>query len=79
MKLFHSQGIDYKSAKKKKGMLVGFVNFESAEQVKRATEVSLTLLRNIPNPQNLTITFPARFLICHCHRSSMEHLLATRF
>ncbi|XP_058199004.1 zinc finger CCCH domain-containing protein 24 [Rhododendron vialii] len=32
------QGIDYKSAKKKKGMLVGFVNFESAEQVKRAME-----------------------------------------
>lgn len=44
MKLFHSQGIDYKSAKKKKGMMVGFVNFESAEQVKRAMEVSLTLL-----------------------------------
>lgn len=32
------QGIDYKSAKKKKGMMVGFVNFESAEQVKRAME-----------------------------------------
>ncbi|PSR86603.1 Zinc finger CCCH domain-containing protein [Actinidia chinensis var. chinensis] len=32
------QGIVYKSAKKKKGMTVGFVNFESAEQVKRAIE-----------------------------------------
>ncbi|KAI8524008.1 hypothetical protein RHMOL_Rhmol13G0115900 [Rhododendron molle] len=35
---FSDQGIDYKSAKKKKGMMVGFVNFESAEQVKRAME-----------------------------------------
>ncbi|XP_052196138.1 zinc finger CCCH domain-containing protein 24 [Diospyros lotus] len=32
------QGVVYKSAKKKKGMSVGFVNFESAQQVERATE-----------------------------------------
>ncbi|XAR59962.1 tRNA (uracil(54)-C(5))-methyltransferase [Bertholletia excelsa] len=32
------QGIDYKSAKKKKGMVVGFVRFDSPEQVKRAME-----------------------------------------
>ncbi|KAA8544035.1 hypothetical protein F0562_021788 [Nyssa sinensis] len=32
------QGILYKSAKKKKGMIIGFLNFESAEQVKRAME-----------------------------------------
>ncbi|KAL6967269.1 hypothetical protein U1Q18_033073 [Sarracenia purpurea var. burkii] len=32
------QGILYKSAKKKKGMFVGFMSFESSEQVKRATE-----------------------------------------
>ncbi|GMP88986.1 hypothetical protein CsSME_00040752 [Camellia sinensis var. sinensis] len=32
------QGIVYKSAKKKKGMKAGFVNFENEEQVKRAME-----------------------------------------
>ncbi|XP_059660584.1 zinc finger CCCH domain-containing protein 24 [Cornus florida] len=32
------QGILYKSAKKKKGMSAGFVNFDNAEQVKRAVE-----------------------------------------
>lgn len=79
MKLFHYQGIDYKSAKKKAGMRVGFVNFESAEQMKRAMEVSLALLVNIPTSQNLKVTFPARFLIFQCHRSSMENLLAIRF
>ncbi|KAK9279336.1 hypothetical protein L1049_013015 [Liquidambar formosana] len=31
-------GVTFKSAKKKKGMTVGFVSFESAEQVKSATE-----------------------------------------
>jgi hypothetical protein len=35
------QGISCKTAKKKKGMEVGFVNFENIEQVKRATEVPL--------------------------------------
>ena len=29
----------YKSAKKKKGMVVGFVSFETAEQLEAATEV----------------------------------------
>ncbi|KAM7527920.1 hypothetical protein LguiB_031330 [Lonicera macranthoides] len=33
------QGILYKSAKKKKGMIVGFVSFETAEQKKTAVEV----------------------------------------
>ena len=37
---FHFQGILYKSAKKKKRMAVGFVVFESVEQVKDAIEVS---------------------------------------
>ncbi|CAK9175108.1 unnamed protein product, partial [Ilex paraguariensis] len=32
------QGILYKSAKKKKGMIVGFVSFENAEQVKSGVE-----------------------------------------
>lgn len=33
------QGISFKSAKKKKGMVVGFVSFESAEQVNSALKV----------------------------------------
>ena len=33
------QGVHFKSAKKRKGMLVGFVSFETAEQVKSAVEV----------------------------------------
>lgn len=33
------QGIDFKSAKKRKGMLIGFVSFETAEQVKSAVQV----------------------------------------
>lgn len=33
------QGILYKSAKKKKGMIVGFVSFETAEQKNTAVEV----------------------------------------
>lgn len=37
------QGIHYKSAKKKKGMIVGFVSFETAEQVKSGVEVSISL------------------------------------
>lgn len=36
---FFFQGISYKSAKKKKGMSVGFVSFESAEQSQKGTEV----------------------------------------
>lgn len=32
------QGVIYKSAKKKKGMMIGFVTFESAEQLKNAME-----------------------------------------
>lgn len=35
------QSILFKSAKKKKGMTVGFVTFESTEQLKSAVEVSL--------------------------------------
>lgn len=31
-------GIDFKSAKKRKGMLIGFVSFETAEQVKSAVQ-----------------------------------------
>ncbi|KVH90778.1 Methyltransferase domain-containing protein [Cynara cardunculus var. scolymus] len=34
----NEQGIQYKSAKTKKGMVVGFVSFETAEQVKTAIE-----------------------------------------
>lgn len=33
------QGIVCKSAKKKRGMTVGFVNFENGEQLKTAVEV----------------------------------------
>ena len=51
--MFHSQGIVYKSAKKKKGMTVGFVNFESAEQVKRAMEVPCILHITVRVPQKL--------------------------
>lgn len=39
--LLFCQGIACKSAKKKKGMTVGFVSFESVEQLKGALEVSL--------------------------------------
>ncbi|XP_057782659.1 zinc finger CCCH domain-containing protein 24 [Salvia miltiorrhiza] len=34
----NEQGVMFKSAKKKKGMIVGFVTFESAEQVKAAVQ-----------------------------------------
>ncbi|OMO91470.1 hypothetical protein COLO4_18342 [Corchorus olitorius] len=37
-KFLNDQGISYKSAKKKKGMVVGFVSFESAEELKTAVE-----------------------------------------
>ncbi|EOY34334.1 Zinc finger family protein isoform 1 [Theobroma cacao] len=37
-KFLSEQGIPFKSAKKKKGMVVGFVSFESAEQLKSAVE-----------------------------------------
>ncbi|XVF20221.1 hypothetical protein REPUB_Repub11eG0179200 [Reevesia pubescens] len=37
-KFLSDQGIPFKSAKKKKGMVVGFVSFESAEQLKSAVE-----------------------------------------
>jgi hypothetical protein len=33
------QGISYATAKKKKGMTVGFVTFESIEQLKNAVQV----------------------------------------
>ncbi len=33
------QGISYATAKKKKGMTVGFVTFENIEQLKNAIEV----------------------------------------
>lgn len=33
------QGITYKTAKKKKGMIVGFVSFETFEHVENATQV----------------------------------------
>lgn len=35
------QGIKFKSAKKRKGMLVAFVSFDTAEQVKSAVQVLL--------------------------------------
>ncbi|KAE8688841.1 Zinc finger CCCH domain-containing protein 24 [Hibiscus syriacus] len=38
-KFLSEQGITFKSAKKKKGMVVGFVSFESVEQLKSAVEV----------------------------------------
>ncbi|XP_039012697.1 zinc finger CCCH domain-containing protein 24-like [Hibiscus syriacus] len=38
-KFLSEQGITFKSAKKKKGMVVGFVSFESADQLKSAVEV----------------------------------------
>ncbi|KAI7729708.1 hypothetical protein M8C21_012386 [Ambrosia artemisiifolia] len=34
----NDQGVEYKSAKTRKGMVVGFVSFETVEQVKAATE-----------------------------------------
>lgn len=37
-KFLSDQGIPFKSAKKKKGMVVGFVSFESAEQLETAVE-----------------------------------------
>ncbi|XVF68599.1 hypothetical protein PTKIN_Ptkin11bG0014800 [Pterospermum kingtungense] len=37
-KFLSDQGIAFKSAKKKKGMVVGFVSFESAEQLESAVE-----------------------------------------
>ncbi|KAK8601505.1 hypothetical protein V6N13_058801 [Hibiscus sabdariffa] len=37
-KFLSEQGITFKSAKKKKGMVVGFVSFESAEHLKSAVE-----------------------------------------
>lgn len=37
----------FKSAKKKKGMIVGFVTFESAEQVKIAVEVNMRFIWKI--------------------------------
>jgi len=37
--LFFFQGVQFKSVKKKKGMTVGFVTFENAEQLKTAQEV----------------------------------------
>ncbi|OMO67500.1 hypothetical protein CCACVL1_20491 [Corchorus capsularis] len=37
-KFLNDQGISYKSAKKKKGMVVGFVSFESAEELKSAVQ-----------------------------------------
>lgn len=39
------QGVVHKSAKKKKGMVVGFVTFEDAEQLKSAIEVSPAFLQ----------------------------------
>lgn len=39
--LSFGQGIPFKSVKKKKGMTVGFVSFESMEQLQTAMEVSL--------------------------------------
>lgn len=38
-KFLDEQGVLYKSAKKKKGMMIGYVSFGSAEQAKSATEV----------------------------------------
>jgi hypothetical protein len=38
------QGISYATAKKKKGMTVGFVTFESVEQLKNAVQVIICLL-----------------------------------
>ncbi|KAL5998380.1 hypothetical protein ACLOJK_009320 [Asimina triloba] len=35
----NNEGIHYTAAKKKKGMVVGFVGFENAEQIKEATKV----------------------------------------
>uniref|UniRef100_A0A6N2L1V2 C3H1-type domain-containing protein n=1 Tax=Salix viminalis TaxID=40686 RepID=A0A6N2L1V2_SALVM len=40
-KFLSDQGILFKSAKKKKGMSVGFVSFEDAEQLKKAIEEDL--------------------------------------
>ncbi|KAF5773477.1 putative tRNA (uracil(54)-C(5))-methyltransferase transcription factor C3H family [Helianthus annuus] len=37
-KFLIDQGVEYKSAKTRKGMVVGFVSFETVEQVKAATE-----------------------------------------
>lgn len=50
--VFILQGIIFKSAKKKKGMTVGFVSFESTEQLKSAVEVSL-----VPNLTSLIHEF----------------------
>ena len=41
---FNFQGISFKSAKKKKGMTVGFVSFESVEQLKSSVEVCFASL-----------------------------------
>ena len=36
---FISQGVEYKFAKKRRGMMVGFLTFENAEQLKNGVEV----------------------------------------
>lgn len=49
--VFYFQGIPFKSAKKKKGMVVGFVSFESAEQLETAVEVShVSVIYKINDP-----------------------------
>lgn len=44
MGCFLFQAVQFKSAKKKKGMIIGFVGFESAEQLNTAIEVLPVLL-----------------------------------
>ncbi|CAH8264014.1 unnamed protein product [Arabidopsis lyrata] len=38
-KFFGEQGVQYKSAKKRRGMIVGFVTFENAEQMQSGVEI----------------------------------------
>jgi len=38
------QGIAFKYAKKKKGMMIGFVTFEDEEQLKTSSKVFLTMI-----------------------------------
>lgn len=47
--VFLFQSVLFKSAKKKKGMTVGFVSFESTEQLRSSVEVSLVTNFNFFN------------------------------
>lgn len=50
------QGISYATAKKKKGMTVGFVTFENIEQLKNAIEVIIGMFILLTCMSNWEVT-----------------------